>query len=97
MRRRLWFTIASLTTHGLFVGVALYLIDWARPAFHPTALWIGLGWLVVVLTWHLLHPGLSLRAADGTLGLQDRLLTWWSIRDRDADAAIRWLEEDLSH
>lgn len=94
--RRLWFTVASLATHGLFVGVALYLIDWLYPSIYTDVLWVGLGWLGVVAAWHALHPGLSLQFADGVLGLQDRLMTWWSMRERRTDAATRWLEEDLS-
>lgn len=95
LRRRLWFLLASFATHGLAVGAALYVIDWAWPSIHPEALFIGLLWLGAVLVWHLLNPGLSLRSADGTLGLQDRLTTWWSRRSQSADDATRWLEEDL--
>jgi hypothetical protein len=95
--RRLWFALASVATHGLFVGVALYLVDWGYPSINGEVVWAGIAWLTAVLAWHLLHPGFSLQSADGVLGLQDRLMTWWSLRGRRDDPATRWLAEDLSN
>ena len=95
LRRRLAYGIASVTTHAVVVGALCKLVDWLFPAVTGLALALGFGWLALVVAFYGLNRGLSLHRADGTLGLQDRLVTWWSIRDRRADPMTRWLEEDL--
>lgn len=85
----------SLASHAIVVGLVVHAVDWFYPALNTVTLWSGLGWLGAVALYHFRHPGLSLQVADGTLGLQDRLVTWWQVSTR-TDEVTTWLEEDLT-
>ncbi|MEE2886659.1 MAG: hypothetical protein VX951_04435 [Planctomycetota bacterium] len=96
---RLWHRLflggASLAFHALVVGLLLLVVDFFWPASYGVALWLALGWLLIVLSVDVLRRGGSLHAADRTLGLRDQLVTWWEVQAAPADPVFEWLEDDL--
>ena len=95
-RRRLVSIGVSLASHSVAVVVLVQVVAWLYPALNAAILWTGVSWLGLVTLYHFRHPGLTLQVADGALGLQDRLVTWWQVRSARNDEVTSWLAEDLT-
>ena len=95
-QRRLWFGLADFATHGFVVCCLYYICRLFFPEHGGLAIAVGITWLVTVVLYSVLRKGFSLRGADRDLHLQDRLITWWGLRDKRSDALMDWLERDLT-